>query len=92
MGNYNRIFRFLRAYVIIPQHSLQFHQNQYSLSSTFASGNKTALITKNTTVTKKVTGLTAKKKYYVRVRTYKTVGSTKYYSAWSKALAVTTKA
>ena len=68
------------------------YQIQYSQSSTFASGNKTALITKNTTVTKKVTGLTAKKKYYVRVRTYKTVGSTKYYSAWSKALAVTTKA
>jgi Fibronectin type III domain. len=68
------------------------YQIQYSLSSTFASGNKTALITPNTTLSKKITGLTAKKKYYVRVRTYKTVGSTKYYSAWSKAVAVTTKA
>ena len=68
------------------------YQIQYSLSSTFASGNKTALINKNTTLSKKVTGLTAKKKYYVRVRTYKTVGTTKYYSAWSKALGVTAKA
>ena len=68
------------------------NQIQYSLSSTFASGNKTALIAKNTTLSKKVTGLTAKKKYYVRVRTYKTVSSTKYYSSWSTALAATTKA
>ena len=68
------------------------YQIQYSLSSTFASGNKTALINKNTTLSKKVTGLTAKKKYYVRVRTYKTVDTTKFYSTWSPSLAVTTKA
>ena len=29
------------------------------------------------------------KKYYVRIRTYKTVGSTKFYSGWSAAKAVT---
>ena len=27
--------------------------------------------------------LSSKKTYYVRVRTYKTVGKTKYYSGWS---------
>ena len=31
------------------------------------------------------------KKYYVRIRTYKTVGSTKFYSGWSAAKAVTVK-
>ena len=31
------------------------------------------------------------KKYYVRVRTYKKVGKTNYYSSWSKASSVTTK-
>ena len=39
----------------------------------------------------KKTGLKAKKKYYVQVRTYKTVSGTTCYSAWSKAKAVTTK-
>ena len=67
------------------------YQLQYSTSSSFKSGNKTVTITKNSTVTKKVTKLKAKKKYYVRVRTYKTVSGTKYYSKWSGKKTVTTK-
>ena len=67
------------------------YQLQYSTSSTFASGNKTAKITSYATVSKKISSLTAKKKYYVRIRTYKTVSSTNYYSAWSAKKAVTTK-
>lgn len=35
--------------------------------------------------------LKAKKKYYVRVRTYKTVGGVKYYSPWSKVKKVKTR-
>ena len=42
-------------------------------------------------VSKKVTGLEARKKYYVRIRTYKSVGGVKYYSPWSKSKTVTTK-
>ena len=67
------------------------YQIQYSTSKTFKSGNKTATITKNTTTSKKITNLKAKATYYVRVRTYKTVGGKKYYSAWSKVKAVKTK-
>ena len=66
------------------------YQIQYSTSSTFASGNKTVKITSYSTTSKKVSSLTAKKKYYVRIRTYKTVSSTTYYSAWSAKKAVTT--
>lgn len=66
------------------------YQIQYSTSSKFKSA-KTVTVAKNKTTSKKITKLKAKKKYYVRVRTYKTVGKTKYYSAWSKAKAVTTK-
>lgn len=33
----------------------------------------------------------AKKKYYIRICTYKTVGGTKYYSGWSSVKSVTTK-
>ena len=42
-------------------------------------------------VSKTLTGLTGGKKYYVRLRTYKTVGGTSYYSPWSKSVTVTTK-
>ena len=63
----------------------------YSTSSNFKSGNKTKKITSNKTTSKKITGLKAKKKYYVKVRTYKTVNGTKYYSGWSKVKTVTTK-
>ena len=65
------------------------YQVQYSTSSNFSNA-KTVTVNKNSTVVKNVTGLTAKKKYYVRIRTYKTVGKTNYYSAWSGAKNVTT--
>jgi len=66
------------------------YQIQYSTFSNFKSA-KTVTISKNKTTSKSITKLKAKKKYYVRIRTYKTVGNTKYYSSWSKAKAVTTK-
>ncbi|MDD6043616.1 MAG: leucine-rich repeat protein, partial [Eubacteriaceae bacterium] len=66
------------------------YQVQYSTSSKFTNP-KTVTITKNSTTYKKITKLTAKKRYYVRVRTYKTVNSVKYYSSWSSYKYVTTK-
>lgn len=66
------------------------YQLQYSTSSKFTNA-KTVTITSNKTTSKKITKLSAKKKYYVRVRTYKTVSGKKYYSSWSSAKAVTTK-
>ena len=67
------------------------YQIQYSTSSTFKSGNKTVTVTPNSIASKKITKLEAKKKYYVRVRTFKTAGGKKYYSGWSDAKAVTTR-
>ena len=70
------------------------YQVQYSTSSKFKSA-KTVTVSKNKTTSKSVGKLSAKKKYYVRVRTYKTVKiggkSVKLYSGWSKAKSVTTK-
>ncbi len=66
------------------------YQIQYSTNKNFKSA-KTVTVSKNKTTSKSITKLKAKKKYYVRIRTYKTVGKTKYYSSWSKAKAVTTK-
>jgi len=71
------------------------YQLQYSTSSKFKKGTKTVNISKNKTTSKSVRKLYAKKKYYVRVRTYKTVKfggkNIKLYSGWSKAKAVKTK-
>ena len=72
------------------------YEIQYSTSSKFTKKTtKTVKAAKNSMTSKKITKLKAKKKYYVRIRTYQTfkVGkkSTKIYSGWSKAKTVTTK-
>ena len=71
------------------------YQVQYSTDKNFKKNNNTVTISKNSTTSKSVGKLKAKKKYYVRVRTYKTVKfggkSVKLYSGWSKANSVTTK-
>ena len=72
------------------------YEIQYSTSSKFTKKTtKTVKVTKNSTTSKKITKLKAKKKYYVRIRTYQTVKvgkkSTKIYSGWSKAKTITTK-
>ena len=66
------------------------YEIQYALNNKYTKGKKVVKITKPGTVSKKVTKLKAKKKYFVRIRTYKTVSGKKYYSAWSKAKSVTT--
>ena len=65
------------------------YQIQYSLKSNFKNA-KTANI-KASSTSKKVTKLKAKKKYYVRIRTYKTVGGKTFYSNWSKAKTIKVK-
>ena len=66
------------------------YQIQYSLKSNFSS-KKTVTISKNKTVSKTISKLTKGKKYYVRIRTYKKVGTKKYYSTWSAKKSVVIK-
>ncbi len=68
----------------------------YSTDKKFSKkGSRVVPVGKNKTVSKTISKLKAKKKYYVRVRTYKTVKakgkSIKIYSQWSKVKTVTTK-
>ena len=58
------------------------YEIQYATDSAYKTA-KTKKITKNSTVTATLTGLTAKKTYYVRVRTYTTTSGKTYYSAWA---------
>lgn len=67
------------------------YEIQLATDSKFTKNKKTLTVSKNGTTSKAVTKLKAKKKYYVRIRTYKTVSGKKYYSGWSKAKTATTK-
>lgn len=70
------------------------YEIQYSTSSKFKKARSVKNIRAKTT-SKKIAKLKAKKKYYVRIRTYKTVKlngiSVKLYSRWSKGKSVKTK-
>lgn len=66
------------------------YEIQYATNSKFT-GAKKVTITNNKTDKTTVSKLSANKKYYVRVRSYTTVGGTKYYGAWTAVKNVTTK-
>ena len=66
------------------------YEVQYATNSKFT-GAKKVTITNSKTDKTTVSKLSANKKYYVRVRSYTTVGGTKYYGAWSAVKNVTTK-
>lgn len=67
------------------------YQIQYTTDSKFKKGTKTVTVKGAKVTSKTITKLTSKKKYYVRIRTYKKVGKTTYYSSWSKAKSVKIK-
>lgn len=66
------------------------YQIRYSTKSSM-SGAKTVTVKKYKTSSKTISRLKKKKKYYVQIRTYKTVGKEKYYSNWSARKSVVTK-
>lgn len=60
------------------------YQIQYSTSKKFTTATtKTKTVTSYKTTAVTLKNLKAKKNYYIRVRTYKTVSGVKYYSGWS---------
>lgn len=66
------------------------YQIMYSRSSKFSNA-KTVTVSGTSTTSKTIKMPTAKKTYYFKVRTYKTVDGVKYYSSWSKYKSVKTK-
>ena len=66
------------------------YQIQYSTSKKFK-GAKSVLVTKNKKTSITIKNLKSKKKYFVRIRTYKIVKGKKYYSKWSKVKSVKIK-
>lgn len=66
------------------------YQVQWSKSKKFTSV-KSTKVKGTSKISKKITKLSAKKKYYVRVRTYKVVNGKTYYGKWSAIKSATTK-
>ena len=67
------------------------YEIQVATDKKFKKNKKTVTIKKQKTTKTTVKKLKAKKKYYVRVRTYKMVNGKKVYSSWSKVKSVKTK-
>ena len=69
--------------------SISRYQIYYSRRSDMK--NAKHITTKSSAKSAVLKNLTSKKKYYVRIRTYKTVSGKKYYSTWSSVKSVTVK-
>lgn len=67
------------------------YQIQYSTKKGFGSKVKTVTVSKNKVTSKTIKSLKKNQKYYIRVRTYKKAGNSKFYSGWSKTKSVKTK-
>ena len=67
------------------------YQVEVAIDKKFKKNKKTATVKKQKTTKVTIKKLKAKKKYYVRIRTYKTVKGKKIYSSWSKVKKVKTK-
>ena len=67
------------------------YQVMVATDKKFTANKKSVDIKSNKTVSTKVKGLKAKKQYYVRVRSYKTISGKKYYGTWSTVVKMKTK-
>jgi len=67
------------------------YEIQYSTNKSFKKNVKTATIKKAKTTSKKIKKLKSKKKYFVRIRTFKVSNGEKVYSRWSKTKSVKVK-
>ena len=67
------------------------YQIQVATDKKFKKNAKTVVVKKQKTTTATIKKLKSKKKYYVRIRTYKTSNNKKVYSSWSKVKSVVTK-
>ena len=67
------------------------YEIQVATNKKFTKNKKSIKISKNKTTSKTIKKLKSKKKYYVRVRTYRKVAGKKIYSSWSSVKNIKTK-
>ena len=71
--------------------SVTGYEIQLATNKAFTKNKKTVTVKGMNLTSKKVTGLKAKTKYWVKVRAYKTAGGQKIYSSWSAVKTIKTK-
>ena len=81
---------FTAKWKVLPGRYVNGYQIRYSLKANFKKA-KTVTLKKASASSKKITKLKANKKYYISIRSYKTVNGKKRYSTWSKKKTVKTK-
>ena len=74
----------------MSQERITGYQIQIAQDSAFTTAKKTYTVSGYSNVNKTLKNLAGGQKYFVRIRTYATIGGTKYCSAWSAAKSVTT--
>lgn len=67
------------------------YQIQYSTSKNFKKDKKSVTISKKSTTSKTIKTAKSNKKYYVRLRAYKSIGGKKVYGSWSKVKSIKVK-
>lgn len=67
------------------------YQIRLATDKKFTKNKKTVTVKGYKNVSKKIKNLKSKKRYYVKIRTYKSVGGDKCYSPWSKARSIKTR-
>jgi hypothetical protein len=67
------------------------YQIVYSTDSNFVKDKHYVTVKKKSTTSKAITGLASGKKYYVKVRAYKTVNGKKIYGAYNKVKSIKVK-
>lgn len=75
----------------MPKSRITGYQLQFATNKKFTKNKKSMKIKGYKKVSKRVSKLKKNKKYYVRIRTYKTIKGVNYYSSWSKVKTVKTK-
>ena len=82
-GYYSLTVKWARQKKKMASSRISGYQIQVATNKAFTKNRKTVKVTGYLNNKKIITGLKRSKTYYVRIRTYKTVGGKKYYSAWS---------
>ena len=67
------------------------YQVQLATNDSFTKNKKTVTVHGYKKVSKRIKKLKRKKKYYVRIRTYRKINGKRFYSPWSKVKTVKTK-
>ena len=90
-GKRSATVRWTRQAAGMSKSRITGYQIQLATDRKFTGNRITKTVKGYRNTSKKITRLKAKKKYFIRIRTYRMIGKNKYWSAWSKPKTVITE-